>query len=88
MSVLETMQAGLIPMITDGCNFPEVFEKQLAIKLLPNENNIKSVLNTLELFDQQKFEKKSKQCINYVNQHYTTEIIAREQYQLYKELLS
>ena len=34
-SVLEAMQHGLVPLISPGCNFPDVFERELGLQVMP-----------------------------------------------------
>jgi glycosyltransferase involved in cell wall biosynthesis len=51
-SVLEAMQHGAIPLITEGCNFPEAFEADMAIRIGTSIKEIKSALeNSLKIED-------------------------------------
>jgi glycosyltransferase involved in cell wall biosynthesis len=47
VSVLESMSYGLIPLISEGCNFNEVFEYKLGERLEPDESQISSVLRSI-----------------------------------------
>jgi len=49
-SVVEAISFGCIPIISDGCNFPEIFQKNLAIKVGSDTKSILDVLNNLENF--------------------------------------
>jgi glycosyltransferase involved in cell wall biosynthesis len=54
-SVLEAMSYGLIPLISQGCNFPEVFEKRLGYQIEPDIESITTLLIRLKdkSFDQE-----------------------------------
>ncbi len=84
-SVIEAMQYGLIPIISEGCNFPEVFEKKMAFKVLPDSSNIREVLHNI--IKHENFEKLSKECQTYANENYSLEHIAYLQYKCYTNLL-
>jgi len=88
MSVLDAMQFGLISIISDGCNFPEAFEEQIAIRISPQEDDILTVLNQLLQIDEEKLKHLSSRSYQFVNQHYSLEKIANIQAELYKKLLS
>jgi glycosyltransferase involved in cell wall biosynthesis len=45
--VLEAMSHGLIPVLSEGCNLPEVFTLHLGHKVETNEDSIARVLTTL-----------------------------------------
>lgn len=87
VSVLEAMQAGCIPLITQGCNFPEVFTSNLAIEIKPDETNILQNLNLIINFDESEFDRKSNLCRIFINENYTTEIIADKQFELFESIL-
>lgn len=46
-SVLEAMQAGLVPLISRGCNFPEVFAEGLGIEVEPVADSVRAGLDRL-----------------------------------------
>jgi glycosyltransferase involved in cell wall biosynthesis len=85
-SVVEAMGFGLVPLISDGCNFPEAFENNLAIKLNPNIKQIALQLNlcarmTLDEISELGIRNKQFILNNYTNQH-----IAMLQQKTYQEL--
>nr|WP_302180121.1 glycosyltransferase [Chryseosolibacter indicus] len=47
-SVVEAMSYGLIPIISEGCNFETVFNENLGYKVEPSLDSIKSVLKELK----------------------------------------
>jgi glycosyltransferase involved in cell wall biosynthesis len=84
-SVVEAMQYGLIPVISEGCNFPEVFANQLAFKAEPNINSIK---NALELVvATQNIALIADKCQKFATEQFSIEHIADLQYQCYSSLL-
>lgn len=85
-SVVEAMQYGLIPIISEGCNFPEAFEQELAIKVLPEETHIKEILEhlTTNLND---LDHRSEKCRSFAQQYYSLEHIADLQYHYYQQLV-
>ena len=87
-SVLEAMQYGLIPIITKGCNFPEVFKHNKAIEITTSTDSIVEGLQKAAKIDKETFQTMSKDANEYINQNYSLKIIAKKQYELYQELLS
>ncbi len=86
-SVLEAMQYGLIPIITEGCNFPEVFENKKAIQITTETDSILQGLEKASKIDAATYQKMSQEANKYINQNYTLKKIAKQQYELYKGLL-
>ncbi|MGC8803071.1 MAG: glycosyltransferase [Bacteroidales bacterium] len=85
-SVVEAMQYGLIPLISSGCNFPEVFGQGLAIGVEPDVKQIKEALEQVgNIADKAQL---SEKCRRFAVQHYSIERIADLQYQCYRELLT
>jgi glycosyltransferase involved in cell wall biosynthesis len=86
-SVLEAMQNGLIPIITKGCNFPEVLERNLAICTYPCEKAIQSALQeTLSISESQRAQW-SLQAWQFVSENYSLDIISQQQHNLYLKML-
>ncbi len=86
-SVLEGMQNGLIPLITDGCNFPEAFENSQAIKISPNIEDIIQGLLQVSRFNEEELKIFSNEVVHFVNKNYSLASIAEIQYNSYKSLL-
>ncbi|MBR4264935.1 MAG: glycosyltransferase [Bacteroidales bacterium] len=90
-SVVEAGMYGLIPVISNGCNFPELFEKKYGIKVGTSENEILEVLNLIYrgLFDStlQNWRHQSENLKTFFKDNYSIERIAEMQYELYSNLL-
>lgn len=86
-SVVEAMNHGCIPVISDGCNFPESFEAGIGIKCTPDVATItEAIKQALAMSDAQRQEL-SRRSWQFINSGYTSSIIAAQQYQGYKALL-
>jgi glycosyltransferase involved in cell wall biosynthesis len=84
-SVLEAMSFGLIPLISEGCNFHHVFRHRLGYKTEPNTESIVSVLRQLKAkpFDAQLSFKNH----TFISNHYSEECIGRKLFNLYSEII-
>jgi glycosyltransferase involved in cell wall biosynthesis len=84
-SVVEAMSFGAIPIISEGCNFPEVFNEQLGYEVKTDKESIKNILKQLlsKPFDYNL----SKRNILFVEQNFTEEIIGDQLYSLYSNLI-
>ena len=80
-SVVEAGMAGCVPVISNGCNFPELFENQLGIKV---ESNYESLLNFFNNIPQPS---NRKQYTDYFVENYSIEAITEKMFSLYKRLL-
>jgi len=83
VSVIEAMAAGLIPIITEGCNFPEAIENGLAIETSQNVVMLISTLNALINWSEQEREIRAEKCQLFVKEHFTWEQVAEKQYKTY-----
>lgn len=86
-SVLEAANYGLIPLISEGCNFPELLERNLALRLEPDPIQIRGALEGVLAMDAGALERLRKEVKAFVDSHYDLEIIAEMQYELYRGLL-
>jgi glycosyltransferase involved in cell wall biosynthesis len=86
-SVLEAMLNGLVPIISKGCNFPDVFEKQLGMEVEPEMKSVKSALEKVLEMDPVMFAETSAKARAYIEETYTYEILAAKQFDFYKRLL-
>jgi len=86
-AILEAMSYGLIPIVSRGCNFPEIIDNKLAMETNPNETSILNSLNLIQKISQQ--EMTNLQLLNheYVMQNYNLQTIAQQQFEFYNELL-
>jgi hypothetical protein len=87
-SLLEAMQYGLIPLMTEGCNFPEAIEQKLAIEITPLANDIKQGLEASTKLSYNEYSELSVKAALFVTNNYGLNDIATKQFKLYKELLS
>lgn len=85
-SVVEAMSYGAIPVISSGCNFPQVFEQNLGFEVGTDHRSIERVFSELKNVE---FNKQlSQQNIDYVKHNLSEEVIGEQLYQLYKNLLT
>ena len=87
-SILEAMAGGLVPIITPYCNFPEVFEKQLGIRITTEVASIKSGFNSILQLSDQEILDKQRRAIAFVNENYTLDRIAEQQHDLFQRMLT
>ena len=80
-SVVEAGMAGCVPVISDGCNFPELFENQLGIKVESNYNSLLKFFNNIPQSSNRK------KYTDYFVENYSIEAIAEKMFSLYKRLL-
>ena len=85
-SVVEAMSYGLIPIISEGCNFPEVFENKLGYRAEPNEESLVRILNEIKekAFDY----KLSQRNRDFIEENYSEAAIANKLHSMYAQLLS
>lgn len=87
-SLLEAMSAGLVPLITEGCNLPEVFTMELGARLSTDWESIKTVLEETATWEKQAILCKSARCKTYIDTHFTLESVTEEQAILFRQLLN
>jgi len=76
-SVPEAMQYGLIPVISEGCNFPEAIEAKMAIKTGTNVTEIRKSLEETLQIDAKNLDAWSKRIISFAGQNYSLSVISR-----------
>ncbi|NJK34123.1 MAG: glycosyltransferase [Oscillatoriales cyanobacterium SM2_2_1] len=72
-SVLEAMQCGLIPLISDGCNLPEAIDAGIALRCNPNPEAIAQVLNSLPSLSPHEQQHRRLAAQNFVETHFAVE---------------
>ncbi len=87
VSVVEAAARGVIPVITEGCNFPEILEIGLAVKTGIDVEEIKSSLKLCAGLNECTKQRMSNNIMQFIKKNYSLEIIAQKQYELYKNLL-
>jgi glycosyltransferase involved in cell wall biosynthesis len=85
-SVVEAMGAGLIPIITEGCNFPEAFKNQVAIKTGTGEEEILQALNQAANLSREKILEIGNLAREFVSKNYLWSEIARLQAEAFSDL--
>jgi len=86
-SVLEAMQYGLVPLITSGCNFPDVFERSLGIRITPEAERIRQGLEEAMHLDRESWSRLAREAHALIESRYIYPQLADEQNSLYNELL-
>jgi glycosyltransferase involved in cell wall biosynthesis len=86
-SVIEAMSYGLLPLISEGCNFPEAFESDVAMGIEPNQDLIVKVLNSFEEMTKAEITQKGVVAQKYVLEHFTNEVITKKLHDLYQEMI-
>ncbi len=87
-SVIEAMQHGLVPVITDGCNFPEAFESNCAVRTGASPEEIKNTLYCMQQKKPAYFSDISHRSIDLITEKFTNDRIAESQYRLYEKMLN
>lgn len=83
-SVLEAMSYGIIPLISSGCNFPEVFENNLGYQIEPTED---SIVKQLSLLKEKNFDYAlSMRNQSFIADNYSESAIGEQLYSLYQHL--
>ena len=83
-SVLEAMAAGLVPVITKGCNFPESLAKNLALETYTSTSEISQTLDEILQITEAERLAKAIQCQAFVKENYVWDQIAAMQAELVK----
>jgi len=76
-SIPEAMQYGIIPIFSEGCNFPEAFEAEMAIKTSTDVESIKISLEHSSKLDEQLLSDWSKRISTFVKEKYSLPVIAK-----------
>ncbi len=86
-SIVEALSYGLVPMVSDGCNFPEVFKNNLGIRVSPEVDTIIAGLNQILELDDAELISRQKKGIQLFKENYTTKQIAKKEMDVYQSLL-
>jgi glycosyltransferase involved in cell wall biosynthesis len=84
-SVLEAMSYGLIPLISKGCNFEEVFSRALGFQVEPNDQSI--IIQLARIKNTPYDHVLSKRNHDFIRQNYSEEVIGERLYNFYKNIL-
>jgi len=85
-SVIEAMAAGLTPIISSGCNFPEAFEAGMALRLEPDVDVIAECLQRARRNGRIGSERR-KSISEWTRSNYSIDKIAKKQIEIYRSLL-
>lgn len=87
-SIIEAMTFGCIPIITKGCNFPEIEDAEFAFLTRTDVNEIREVLEEVSTFNESMFAELSKKAKSYIDENYSMEMVASKQLNIFKKVLS
>lgn len=85
-SLLEAMSYGLVPIITEGCNFPDVFSKKLGIKIDTGIKSIAEALNQTGSWELDQLKETGLRARNFIKDHYSLEAVTDMQIDLFTKL--
>jgi len=88
MALLEGMSAGLVPVISEGCNMPKALETGIGIPITPQIDGIIHGLNQLARMEQREFRARRLRTRKLIEDEFSVEAIAQQQNDLYQSLFS
>lgn len=83
-SVVEAMGFGLLPLISEGCNFPEAFEQKVAINV--EIDTIETKLNKIADLNSDEIAKKGFDAHVYVSETLTNQVITDKLFDFYSSI--
>jgi glycosyltransferase involved in cell wall biosynthesis len=86
-SVLEAMQQGLVPIISEGCNFPEALDMGIAMRVEPSPESVSGALAWAFRLTNEDWHRRSAEGNQLVEQDYTLEVVANRQHEVFKQML-
>jgi len=86
-ALLEAMGAGVIPIITEGCNIPDVFNYDLGARITTEKENITKVLEETSKWNFTVMQDKSKRNMEFISHHYSINAITSMQLELLNRVL-
>jgi glycosyltransferase involved in cell wall biosynthesis len=86
-SLLEAMSYGLMPIVTEGCNLPEVFSQHLGVKINTDIADIAKALQETSVWDVEEVAKKALKGRNFIKDHFSLEAVTDLQTDLFSKLL-
>lgn len=87
-SIIEAMTHGCLPVITKGCNFPDIMDKEFTFEIKSESANISAALNQTAQLEEKRIVNLSEDAKNYVDANYSVQHIVEKQISLYKSLLN
>ncbi len=86
VALLEGMGAGLIPIISSGCNLPEAIESGLAVTVAPELESIVSGLNSIAEFADSMICERQRASREFIQERFSLQAISSQQLKLYSSL--
>lgn len=86
-SVLEAMSRGVIPIITEECNLPDVFAQNLGIKISTHKESIRKALNATPDWNDARFNQTALRCSEFANDNFAIEKTVLQQIKLFELLM-
>ncbi|OQP50834.1 hypothetical protein A4H97_03135 [Niastella yeongjuensis] len=86
-SLLEAMSYGLVPVITEGCNLPEVFIENLGVKIDTDVNSIMGALDATSRWDVQKVTETGLKGKQFIKEKFSLEAVTNLQIGFYSKLI-
>lgn len=77
-SVVEAMQHGCVPLISNGCNFPEAQTAKLTINAEPEISSIQAALKTIYNQEIQDWHQLAIRCRDFIIENYSNQHLAAE----------
>ena len=87
VAVLEAAEYGLCPVISEGCNFPELLSNDMAIEIRQDTQDVTRVLDALVSTTEADRLAKVEKLRGLIREEYSIEAIARQQFEVYTEML-
>jgi glycosyltransferase involved in cell wall biosynthesis len=87
-SLLEAMAFGLVPIITEGCNLPEVFSSNLGVKITTDINSIVMALEETSTWPEDKIRETGSRCKVFILENYSLDPLTEKQLKIYSDVLS
>lgn len=87
MAVLEALQHGCVPIVTDACNLPELFRDDVAIRMQPDFTDFPAVMTRALAMSQPEFAARSAAARDYSRRYLWSEI-ARAMLAQYEAILA
>jgi glycosyltransferase involved in cell wall biosynthesis len=87
-SLLEAMSYGLVPIVTEGCNLPEVFNLQLGVKINTDIAAIVKALQDTSVWDVERVTKTGLKAKSFIKNNFSLETVTELQMALFSKLLN
>lgn len=87
MAVLEALQHGCIPILTDGCNLPELFADRIAYRMSADFSDFDSVVNAALSLSTEESKARSIEAANY-SKRYLWSTIAKSMLDKYESIIA